>query len=100
MNLQRPPILNLGIKKEQYLLPENRTGRKAAATEMTEVSDTAYWDGKIANHAIEALKEFKESGDPFFLGVGFMKPHLPFSAPKKYWDMYGVTWDKVCQVGE
>lgn len=88
VSLTRPPILNLGVKIEQYELPENRTGGKAAATEMAEVSDTAYWDGKIANHAIEALKEFKASGESFFLSVGFMKPHLPFNAPKKYWDMY------------
>ncbi len=96
VSVTRPPLLYQGIKKEQYILPENRTGKKATATEMAEVADTAYWDGKIANHAIETLKEFKESGDPFFLGVGFMKPHLPFSAPKKYWDMYDR--DKVCQL--
>jgi iduronate 2-sulfatase len=87
-SISRPSLLAVSSKKEQYVLPKNHTGQKAAATEMAEVVDAAYWDGKIANHAIDALKEFKESGDPFFLSVGFMKSHLPFNAPKKYWEMY------------
>ena len=88
ISLTSPSILNLGIKKEQYLLAKNRTGKKAYATEAVDTLDEGYWDGKIARHAVNALKKFKNSGEPFFLGVGFMKPHLPFSAPKKYWDKY------------
>jgi len=42
----------------------------------------------VADQAIAALRAFKTGDKPFFLGVGFYKPHLPFSAPKKYWDMY------------
>jgi arylsulfatase A-like enzyme len=38
--------------------------------------------------AIEYLRKFKKSDEPFFLGLGFLKPHLPFNAPKKYWDLY------------
>ena len=45
-------------------------------------------DGMIADRAVEHLQEFKETGQPFFLAVGFQRPHLPFNAPKKYWDMY------------
>lgn len=56
--------------------------------EMADVPDTAYVDGLTANLAIKKLKELKKKGQPFFLGVGFFKPHLPFTAPKKYWDMY------------
>lgn len=56
--------------------------------EMADVPDTAYVDGLTANLAIQKLKELKEKGQPFFLGVGFFKPHLPFTAPKKYWDLY------------
>lgn len=56
--------------------------------EMAEVADEGYPDGLTANLAIEQLDELALSQKPFFLGVGFFKPHLPFNAPKKYWDMY------------
>jgi len=55
-------------------------------TEMRDVPDDAYFDGRIANLAIEALRELKD--DQFFLAVGFWKPHADFNAPKKYWDLY------------
>jgi iduronate 2-sulfatase len=51
-----------------------------------EVADNALGDGKIADLAIEALRQIKDK--PFFLGVGFRKPHLPFIAPRKYYDLY------------
>jgi arylsulfatase A-like enzyme len=56
--------------------------------EMADVADTGYPDGLIAEQAIEKLGELAKKGDPFFLSVGFFKPHLPFNAPKKYWDLY------------
>ena len=58
------------------------------AFENAAVADTAYFDGKIAQKGIADLKMLKKKDQPFFLAVGFMKPHLPFNAPKKYWDMY------------
>lgn len=58
------------------------------ATECADVPDNGYVDGVITEEAIKTLKELKEAGQPFFLGVGYRKPHLPFCAPKKYWDMY------------
>ena len=60
----------------------------ASAFEMAEVDDTAYFDGKIAQKGISDLKKLKNNKKPFFLALGFMKPHLPFNAPKKYWDLY------------
>jgi len=55
-------------------------------TECRDVPDEAYFDGRVAKQAIGALR--KMDGKPFFLAVGFWKPHLPFNAPKKYWDLY------------
>ena len=45
-------------------------------------------DGRTADQAISALQEFKKDGEPFFLAVGFRKPHLPFSIPAHYWNLY------------
>lgn len=58
------------------------------ATECADVPDNGYMDGVITEEAIKTMKELKDGGKPFFLGVGYKKPHLPFCAPKKYWDMY------------
>lgn len=73
----------------KYVLPENTEGIdgwKASASEMADVADSAYIDGKVADVAIEMLNQLKDS--TFFLAVGFRRPHLPFSAPQKYWDLY------------
>jgi len=56
--------------------------------EMGNVDDTGYPDGLTAELAIKKLKELSVKGKPFFLGVGFFKPHLPFNSPKKYWGLY------------
>ncbi|MFB9296260.1 sulfatase [Persicitalea jodogahamensis] len=61
------------------------------AFERAELPDNAYPDGKIAEKAIETLRAIRDKPNaarPFFLAVGFYKPHLPFNAPKKYWDLY------------
>ena len=91
-----------------YLLPENQAlvARKTEAAkgkefatasarynsmtgpawECADVPDNSYHDGAVADAAIEMLRQAKDK--PFFLAVGFHKPHLPFVAPKKYWDLY------------
>ncbi len=61
---------------------------KGAATEMADVDDSVYADGIVASEAISRLTEASQSNQPFFIAVGFIKPHLPFVAPKKYWDMH------------
>ena len=61
---------------------------KANATEMADAEDDAYYDGAQTTRAIEILQELKAANKPFFLSVGYYRPHLPFNAPKKYWDMY------------
>lgn len=53
-----------------------------------DVPDEAYFDGRVAKLAIAALEQRKVKAEPFFLAVGFWKPHSPFNAPKKYWDLY------------
>jgi iduronate 2-sulfatase len=74
----------------RYALPENLagTGLKRSASEAGPVDDGYYIDGQVCDAALEALDQYSESDQPFFLGVGFRKPHLPFNAPKKYWDLY------------
>lgn len=62
--------------------------QRGPAYESADVKDDFYKDGKLANKAIQDLRRLKKEGNPFFLAVGFFKPHLPFVAPKKYWDLY------------
>ncbi len=73
-----------------YANGENRQSmkRQVKPYEKADVPDEGYPDGLTANLAISKLKELKNNDKPFFLGVGFFKPHLPFTAPKKYWDLY------------
>ncbi|NLR93953.1 sulfatase [Flammeovirga agarivorans] len=58
------------------------------AVEAMDVEDGKYTDGSNTNKAIKFLKNREDKSQPFFLAVGYAKPHLPFVAPKKYWDMY------------
>lgn len=62
--------------------------RLKPSTECADVSDEAYQDGIYTVEAIKRLNMLAKGNKPFFLGVGFQKPHLPFVAPKKYWDLY------------
>lgn len=61
---------------------------KANATEIAVAEDDAYYDGAQTTRAIEILERLKNEDKPFFLSVGYYRPHLPFNAPKKYWDLY------------
>lgn len=66
--------------------------------EKTDAPDDAYVDGALAMYANKFLDEYKpESNEPFFLAVGFKRPHLPFTAPKKYWDMYNPSKFKIAE---
>ena len=58
------------------------------STEMVDLPDDAYADGQTVQNAIGMMKELANNEKSFFLAVGFKKPHLPFTAPKKYWDLY------------
>ncbi len=59
---------------------------KEPICECRDVPDEAYYDGRVAAEAVRVLAEVKDQ--PFLLAVGFWKPHAPFNAPKKYWDLY------------
>lgn len=101
-----PPVIE---KVVEYLNPENSAGGKLTreeafftnqqlgrinqlpkgwAWEKADVPDNAYADGRIAEESIKRLQAAKDRKEPFFLAVGFVKPHLPFTAPTKYWDMH------------
>jgi iduronate 2-sulfatase len=75
-----------GYAKKQNLV-SNPNGDRGLSTESADVKDDFYGDGQLALHAAKRLHELKDKG-PFFLGVGFIKPHLPFVAPQKYWQLY------------
>ena len=96
-------------KLVEYLLPESTGGKltreeafftnakagpnaslpRGAALEAPDVPDNAYGDGRLADEAIRRLRAWKQNPtQPVFLAVGFARPHLPFCAPKKYWDLY------------
>lgn len=86
----------IDAKKQKFIAENNQTRIdkygiwyiKANATEKAAVEDDAYYDGVQTTEAIRQLQELKTAGKPFFLSVGYYKPHLPFNAPKKYWDLY------------
>jgi|694.fasta_scaffold117954_3 iduronate 2-sulfatase len=92
-------------KVVDYALPENKRDLsreeamfdnknpanlpRGAAMENADVPDETYSDGKVAAEAIHRIEAAgKNAGQPVFLAVGFLKPHLPFCAPRKYWDLY------------
>lgn len=57
------------------------------AVESYDTLDETYTDGKNTSLAVDFIKDY-DKDKPFFLAVGFVRPHLPFVAPKKYWDLY------------
>lgn len=80
-----------GLTREEALFSNKKAQGlpRGAAYESADVADDAYPDGQTADEAIRRLKApSKKPDQPFFLAVGFVKPHLPFCAPKRYWDLY------------
>jgi arylsulfatase A-like enzyme len=73
-----------------YADGSNRNARHGEVKpyECGDVPDEGYPDGLTARLAVQKLGELAGKKSPFFLAVGFFKPHLPFNAPKKYWDLY------------
>ncbi len=71
--------------ENRMLYKETDTG---PAYEKAEVHDTTYIDGLMTQKVIRDLRKLKNNGKSFFLTAGFIANHLPFNAPKKYWDLY------------
>jgi arylsulfatase A-like enzyme len=74
--------------KNEIIEDENPTSIKGPSTECLDLPDNAYEDGVIALKAKQQIIKLTQSKAPFFMAVGFHKPHMPFVAPKKYWDLY------------
>ncbi|WP_437206398.1 sulfatase [Planctomicrobium sp. SH664] len=51
-------------------------------------ADEVAWDGKIARLAVKALNDLSAKDQPFFLAVGFRRPHTPYMSPDSYWDLF------------
>ena len=80
----RPPDFGIYNLPENVALPKG----KRPAYEAADVPDEAYAGGLMTNKIIKDLERAKDEGTPFFITAGYTKPHLPFNAPKKYWDLY------------
>jgi iduronate 2-sulfatase len=65
---------------------------RGAGFESPAVNDDAYADGRVAAETMRRLQTAQQrrrvDGTPFFIATGFVRPHLPFSAPKKYWELH------------
>ncbi len=75
-----------GRQRLNYALAGNID--KRPPFEQAEVADSVYHDGKIAIHTVQKLQALAREEVPFFLAAGFVKTHLPFNAPAKYWELY------------
>ncbi|MBI5690278.1 MAG: sulfatase [Verrucomicrobia bacterium] len=88
-NVQAEPDGDRKVKKNsKRAKKEAARGPRGPAFEAGDVPDNFYQDGKVADLAVSTLREVSRKSEPFFLAVGFIKPHLPFVSPKKYWDLY------------
>ena len=85
------------LTREEAYFTNQRLGQirslpRGAAFESPDVDDGDYADGRVAAETVRRLQVAKTrreaDGTPFFIAAGFARPHLPFSAPKRYWDLY------------
>lgn len=78
------------LVRQMRALPEAQRPRiiRGMPYESSPQPDEVYADGQIASQAVLTLRRLHEQAQPFFLAVGFRRPHLPFNCPQKYWDLY------------
>ncbi|WP_185962580.1 sulfatase-like hydrolase/transferase [Thalassomonas sp. M1454] len=74
---------------------DSKTNNGNVAVKAIDANDEEFVDGKIAAAALTQLENLANTEQPFFLGVGFKRPHLPFYAPKSYFDQYNVDYFNV-----
>jgi iduronate 2-sulfatase len=90
-----------GLTREEALFSNQPAGglSRGAPYENADVADDAYPDGAMATEVIKRLERAKDEPEqPWFMAVGFVKPHLPFCAPKKYWEMHDATAFKLAEI--
>ncbi len=75
-------------ERDQYIDRIGQWYLKSVSTENVDVPDNAYYDGAQTDRAVKKLAELSKGSEPFFFAIGYYRPHLPFNAPRKYWDMY------------
>jgi arylsulfatase A-like enzyme len=86
-----PVAVAKGKKKKSKVATADKDaegGGNGMVYECANVPDNTYQDGKVAELAVKTLRDLSKKPEPFFLAVGFIKPHLPRVSPKKYWDLY------------
>jgi len=81
-------IALFAVKKNNVQDDEGSTAKTGPSVESMDVPDDAYEDGVLAVKTKQQIIEMSKAEKPFFMAIGFHKPHLPFIAPKKYWDLY------------
>ena len=74
-----------------YNLPKVGVKPKGMSMSDEDLPDEMFTDGMIRLEGIALMEQLAKQDKPFFLGIGFKKPHEPFVAPKKYWDLYDNT---------
>jgi len=86
---QTPKAPTYALLKAGEVKDEDKPKQKnGPAFEAADVPDNFYKDGMVADLAVSTLRSLGKKSEPFFLAVGFAKPHLPFVSPKKYWNLY------------
>lgn len=78
-------------ESKQYIKPSERFGDRGPWYEGADKPDDIYYDGQVKIKAVADLERLAQRDEPFFLAVGFRRPHLPFNAPQKYFDLYKDT---------
>lgn len=70
---------------------KNKKGKRGFFYESGNFPEKEYIDYQIAEKSINDLEKLSKGNEPFFLAIGFIRPHLPFNTPQTYWDLYDTS---------